>query len=311
MKTILSYFLDDTNPFDAPPSAFADFLDFAASEGIAGESSLIPAYDWSGHGRVQHPAVTSQEEYFSLLQRAPGCGIDTHFELFTHSGLYDFARGVMPSGAIHEGVWMYEPGISTAAYQDYFTHILDFGASVGANYTGITWPGCGCPACSTRYQQLREAGINEPNPNVWQALLNLAKAGRFPNQTVTAFFEVDEEAGPAARARLRARDGDYAVYTLPPNAGDQFGIWTNDPAEVNPDYYISAGGQTGRIVDLVRAQAPYAIFYCHWQGFNPGNGVGWEAFTQVIQRIQRHLKDEIEWMRPSAYIDKIFTGLKD
>ena len=64
-----------------------------------------------------------------------------------------------------------------------------------------------------------------------------------------------------------------------------------------------ASGQ--RIVELVRAQAPYAIFFTHWQGLNPSNGVGWEAFTRVIQRIQKHLRDQVVWMRPSAYTDQL------
>jgi hypothetical protein len=100
-----------------------------------------------------------------------------------------------------------------------------------------------------------------------------------------------------------AAEGGYGVYALPPNAGDHFGVWLNDPKYVNADYYISADGQAGRIVELVRKQAPYAIFFTHWQGLNPINGVGWEAFTQVIRRIQKHLRDQVTWMRPSEYTD--------
>jgi len=84
---------------------------------------------------------------------------------------------------------------------------------------------------------------------------------------------------------------------------DRFGYWLNSPEYVDADYYISADGQSGRIVDFARAQAPYCMFYSHWQGLNPVNGVGWKAFTQVVRRVQKHLHEEVIWMRPSEYTD--------
>ena len=100
------------------------------------------------------------------------------------------------------------------------------------------------------------------------------------------------------------RDGEYGVYDLLPNAEDQFGIWDNDPARVSADYYITEDGESGRVVELVRAGAPHCIFYAHWQGLNPANGVGWKAFTQVVRRIGKHLGDQVVWMRPSEYTDR-------
>ncbi len=73
---------------------------------------------------------------------------------------------------------------------------------------------------------------------------------------------------------------------------------------MNADYYITADGESGRVVDLVRAGAPYCLFYAHWQGLNPANGVGWSAFTEVVHRIQKFLGDQVVWMRPSEYTDQ-------
>ena len=105
-----------------------------------------------------------------------------------------------------------------------------------------------------------------------------------------------------------AGDGDYAVYDFGPNARDRFGIWENSLEHVDPDYYITADGESGRIVELVRAGAPYCLFYAHWQGLNPATGVGWEAFTQVVRRVGKFLKDRVEWMRPSEYTDRVHAG---
>ncbi len=102
-----------------------------------------------------------------------------------------------------------------------------------------------------------------------------------------------------------AHRGRFGVYDLRANAGDRFGIWLNDPAHVDADYYISDNGRQGRIVELVRSEAPYCLFYAHWQGLNPANGVGWPAFRTVVERVQRHLGDEVTWMRPSDYTNQL------
>jgi hypothetical protein len=297
-KTVLSFYVDDTNPYAAPPAAFQTFLDFVAAEGAAGESSAIPGFAWEQHEYLKHPLSAGLEAYFAQVRRAYDCGVDTHFELFTHGGRFDFERTAIPQGAIHEGLWLYEPAETVEAYEGYFGAILSEADRLGFKYSGMTWPGCGCEACTRRYAELRAAGVTEPNPGVWQALLNLAQAGRFRGRSVPCFFGGELE---VARARRMAGHAGAGVFDLPPNAADRFGLWLNDPAYVNADYYISADGQAGRIVDLVRARAPYCLFYCHWQGLNPANGVGWEAFTQVVRRVRRHLGAEIEWMRPSAY----------
>jgi hypothetical protein len=301
-KTVLSFYCDDTNPYTAPPEAFKTFLNFTASEGIAGEASVIFGYDWAENGLISRPATRDQSAYLEQVQRAFSCGIDSHFELMTHDGLFDFDTGQIPPGAIHEGLWMFEPTVSVAEYEAYFANILAEGERLGIRFTGLTQPGCGCPACSQRFRELNVVNMNEPNPNVWQALLNLAKTGRFRGPTVPCFFGGALEHGSARRVASGER---HAVYDFQPNTEDRFGLWLNAPDRVDVDYYITADGQSGRIVDLARAGAPYCLFYAHWQGLNPVNGVGWKAFTQMVQRVQKYLQEEVIWMRPNAYTNQL------
>jgi hypothetical protein len=89
------------------------------------------------------------------------------------------------------------------------------------------------------------------------------------------------------------------VLDLPPNAEDRLALWLNDPVYADADYYISADGRAGRIVELVESSAPYCLFYAHWQGLNPANGIGWPVFTQVVERVRQHLGERIVWARPS------------
>jgi hypothetical protein len=175
------------------------------------------------------------------------------------------------------------------------------GQRAGVRFTGLTWPGCSCEACTRRYAELRAAGHKEPNLAMWQALLNLAKEGQFRGRTVPCFFDSGEGDDSLHR---KASDGPFGVYDLMPNAGDHFGIWENNPKRVDPDYYITEDGKSGVVVRRVQAGAPYCMWYSHWQGLNPAKGVGWPAFTTVIERIGKHLRDRIIWMRPSEITDR-------
>jgi hypothetical protein len=219
----------------------------------------------------------------------------------THQCLFDFDAGRPKEGAIHEGLWLHEPGITVEEYQRYFAGIIAEGQRAAVRFTGLTWPGCGCDACTRRYAELRASGHVEPNPAVWKALLNLVKEGEFRGHTVPCFFNSSESNYGIHR---KASDGEYAVYDLMPNAGDHFGIWENNPKRVDPDYYITEDGKSGILVRHIQSGAPYCIWYSHWQGLNPVKGVGWPAFVTVVERIKRYLLDRVVWMRPSEITDR-------
>jgi hypothetical protein len=297
-KTILSFYCDDTGPYQAGSKAFHTFLDYCAEQGIAGESSVILGA--RGHSMTREPS-REEQAYLKQVRRAWECGVDAHMELMTHRGLFHFDANREPEDAVHEGLWLHEPGITVDQYERYFAGILAEGERAGVRFTGLTWPGCGCDVCKGRYAELRARGHTEPNPAVWKALLSLAKQGKFRGRTVPCFFRASEK---NYKIHQKASDGDYAVYDLMPNAMDHFGIWENNPDRVDPDYYITADGKSGIIVRHVQEGAPYCLWYAHWQGLNPINGVGWKAFTAVVQRIRKHLHDRVVWLRPSDIADR-------
>jgi len=297
-KTVLSFYCDDTGPYRAGVEAFEKFLDYCVEQGISGESSVI----LGGSGRCMSRNSTDKERaYLKQVRRAFECGIDTHMEIMTHGGLFDFEKDSIPENIVHEGLWLHEPQVTVEEYQNYFASIIAEGERAGIQFTGLTWPGCGCDACTKRYAELRAAGVKDPNPAAWEALLNLIKQGKFRGRTVSCFFGSSET---DYGIHMKASEGDHGVYDLMPNARDNFGIWDNDPARVNPDYYITKDGKSGIIVQHVRKGAPYCVWYGHWQGLNPVNGVGWSAFTTVVDRIHEHLRDQVVWMRPSEITDR-------
>jgi hypothetical protein len=297
-KTILSFYCDDTSPRVAGAKAFETFLDYCAKQGITGEASAI--LGMSGHSMCRKPDA-EEKAFLQQVARAWECGIGTHMELMTHHGLFDFEANREKEAAVHEGLWLHEPAVTAEGYQRYFGSIIAEGQQAGVRFTGLTWPGCSCEACTRRYAELKTAGHKEPNAAMWQALLNLAKENRFRARTVPCFFDsTDSDDG----LHRKASDGPFGVYDLMPNAGDHFGIWENNPQKVDPDYYITEDGKSGVIMRRVQAGAPYCLWYSHWQGLNPAKGVGWSAFTKVVERIGKYLRDRTIWMRPSEITDR-------
>lgn len=297
-RTILSFYCDDTSPYAIGAEAFKTFLEFCAEQQIAGESSCILGM----HGHSMSRSPNEQEQLFlRQVQRAWQCGIDTHMELMTHHGLFDFGANREPEGAVHEGLWLYEPAVTQEQYERYLGAILSEGERADIKFTGLTWPGCGCKTCQQRYAELRASGHTRPNPALWQALLSLAKKRKFRGRTVPCFFDSSETDYDLHR---KTSEGQWAVFDLMPNAMDHFGIWENSPDRVHPDYYITADGKSGIIVRRVEAGSPYCIWYSHWQGLNPGKGVGWKAFTMVVERVRKHLGDRVVWMRPSDITER-------
>ena len=292
-KTVLSFYCDDTGPYQAGARAFRDFLDFCAEHGIACVSSAILGL--GGHSMTRKPD-DEELEFLKQAGRAWKCGVDMHMELMTHDRLFDFDANCQREGAIHEGVWLHEPGTTAEQYERYFRNIIDEGDRAGVRFTGLTLPGCGCEACTRRYAELRANGHVGPNPAIWEALLSLARQGRFRGPTVPCFFGSSET---DFGIHLKAGEGGHGIYDLMPNAKDRFGIWENSRDHVTPDYYITADGKSGIVVRHVQARAPYCIWCSHWQGLNPARGVGWPAFVTVVERIRKHLGEQVVWLRPS------------
>ena len=292
-KMILSFYMDDTNPEIVKAEAFKYFLDYCIALGIKGESSIILGF--SGKSIVTDPD-DNQKIYVWQAKQAHAKGIDSHMEIMTHDTLFDFKNERKNEGGIHEGLWLHEPAVTVAEYQEYFSGILAEGEKSEVKFTGLTWPGCSCEACTKRYAELKVTGPLHLNQAVFDALLNLGKEGKFRGRVLPIFYESSEtEYG----IFMRAAEGRFGVYDLMPNCKDHFGIWENSADHVDPDYYITEDGTSGIILRHLEYNAPYCMWYMHWQGVNPEKGKGWKAFQTVTGRIRKHLDDKVVWMRPA------------
>jgi hypothetical protein len=295
-KMLLSFYMDDTNPEIVKADAFKYFLDFCYGLGIRGESSVILGY--TGRSIIEEPN-DNQKIYLWQVKQAHQKGIDSHMEIMTHNTLFNFKEEKKNESGIHEGLWLHEPAVTATEYQEYFSRIIAEGEKSEVKFTGLTWPGCGCDICTKRYAELKTAGPLHFNPAVFEALLNLARAGKFRSRVLPIFYESSETDFGIFK---RAAGDQFGVYDLMPNCEDHFGIWENSADRVDPDYYLTEDGKSGIIIRHLKNNSPYCMWYMHWQGVNPENGKGWEAFQTVMTRIRRHLGDKVKWMRPSDIV---------
>ena len=295
-KMILSFYLDDTSPDIVSAEAYKEFLYYCQANGIKGEASIILGY--SGKSLVRNPD-NNERLFIEQAKQSYNKGIDSHMEIMTHNGLFDFKSDSKNDKAIHEGLWLHKSDIHAKEYYAYFSNIIAEGEKEGIKFTGLTWPGCGCEVCTPAYEELKKSGPLHFNNGVFEALLTLAKEGKFRNRVIPIFYDADETEFGIFR---RAAAGKFGVYDLMPNANDHFGIWENSLNRVNADYYITEDGKSGILIKHLENNDPYCMWYMHWQGVNPGKGVGWETFKTVTTRIKQHLSDQVIWMRPSDIV---------
>jgi hypothetical protein len=106
-----------------------------------------------------------------------------------------------------------------------------------------------------------------------------------------------DEADADHPTKVICSQGDFSVFDarLDMAGADLIGF----DGRLDTDYYISADGTRGNIPDLVNAGAPHCIFCAHWFTMNPSKPAGWQVFQDIIQRINTHLGDRIEWTKPS------------
>jgi hypothetical protein len=297
----LSFYCDDTNPYGRPAETFRTFVDYCREHGIKGESSVVIGWRLSEEGLLTRELDDCKKRFIEDVAAADEVGLDTHFEILTHASVYDVPGSRFPARPFHEGVWLQDPEVTKDEYLEYFTFILDEADRVGIRYSGMTTPGYVDEESVAKEREIGETGFFRGiNPAVWQALHQLATEGRFARSVVPSFAGYAEN---ERRPVLVAGGTDAAVFELAPNSRDFLGSWQMTDEMVDPDYYITADGRSGRIVELLREGAPYCLYYSHWQGYNPHDGIGWQAFQTMVDRIETHLAGEVEWARPTDICD--------
>ncbi len=295
-RAMTSFIVDDICVTAAEQAeAYRRFSSWVEEAGLKGETSAILGMQRDADGRAlpPHPA------WIAEMARAQGRHLEFFMELMTHWTVYDFARDRLMDGAPHECVWLNDRNRGLEECMGYLGSIVRRGADLGIRFSGLTQPGCGCPACLDFFtrNQLHWDG-KELNPRVHEALLLLAREGRLAGPIAGEFIGWVPR-GPTD-LQLLAESGAQAVYDLTPGfPEDRFGSWDNNPDFVRIDEYISADGQGGRMAELLALGTRTLIYYTHWGCVRPDTGRGFAPFQEVAARLQRHHGERIVWMRPT------------
>lgn len=287
VRTYVSFFLDDVAPYVADgrltpidASALLEVLDYIKEKGLAGAISVIPAM----FGKLlTRPENAHERRFAETMAKLGDYPVDAHMEIMTHGRLFDFSTNSLRE-APTEMEWLDDPSVGVDEYRGYFLNTIKVGRELGVCYAGVSTPGT----------------HPKMNPKVYQALLELAEAGEFPNAVVAVFATI-EEGHATMEPRARALSGDFGVYDTPSGVQDYLASWRNSPDWVDVNHYVDVNGN-GRLAELIKRGSFMALFHMHWQGLNPQTGLGWSAFQEMVERLNSLFGDKIAWRRPSEIV---------
>jgi hypothetical protein len=150
------------------------------------------------------------------------------------------------------------------------------------------------------------AGITQPvsfsGSRADYALATLEAVRAVGGPPVTFYFVEEYLAGPPYKVPevvLLDRERGAAVVDIGNNC-PEFCWFTQRPesrgAAETADRFITAGGTSGRLVDLIADDA-WLITVCHWQSiFSDGSRAGLQALDTAAARLAQHYGPRIRWL---------------
>jgi len=277
-------------PAEIPDSFVRKFAEWSTENGVKGKYSIVPFPACVGRLDRGLPGWSQREldDSLKLVREAMLPNWDIHPEMLTHTRVIDTKTGhpfpeISPKFMEN---WEWTTGRSADEIADYMAYALRILKNVGLPCEGITTPGgFGKKA---RPQMIQA---------VYQAVHEVFGT-EIPNYFTDLFTEPGKSVAPLVQgvSGLDGTDPRCTVY-IPGCTGDWTGGWDC----VNPagaDKFITADGQHGRMVDVIKSGEP-ALMFGHWTGiyFN-GYELGFKVLDEVVQRLRKRF-DNLVWMKLS------------
>lgn len=258
------------------------FVRVCQAHGVRGKFSILP-YP-AGLGSILDGwAGCEQAEIARWLDLARAelvPNFDITPEILTHTRALDLASGAMFGQSEQE--WMAEQSLEgLTAYMRAATGIL---REAGFTSAGITQP----------------VSFGGSRADYARATLEAVRSGGGPPVT---FYFIDEHTdGPpfwTPEVVLLDRERGEAVVDIGNTCPDF--CWNTqqpdarDTAET-ADRFITADGSSGRLLDLIAADA-WLITVCHWQSiYSDATRAGLLALDEAWARLARHVGPRLRWM---------------
>jgi len=281
-----------------PLDFLKQFADVCQKWGIRGKFTVLPypaglgtiLDGWKGCDRGELAA------WLELTRRAIAPQFDITPEILTHTLALDLKTHHLIPEAEH--LWMAKR--TQAELAEYMSTAVDLLRQAGFAPTGITQP-CFFKGDRPAYDRAVLAAVRLDGGNPLES-------GGDPAGTVAFYFidfNPDVPPVPPHPVVLLDREKGEAVVSMLAYADDYF--WNLQyPHPLNCESYlqmadelITADGQAGRLVELIRGGA-WATFCTHWQSlYSNGSRQGLAGLDEVAARLVRTFGARLMWMTNS------------
>lgn len=278
-----------TWPREIPDSFVRRFGEWCAERGVRGKYSIVPQPACVGWVDRELPGWSHREleDSLQLVRDLMLPNWDIHPEMATHTRVIDTKTGrpYPERGPQWMENWQWTDGKSVDQLADYLTYSLQILKNAGLPCEGITTPG---------------GFAGKVVPELAQATLQSVRdvyQSEIPHYFKFLYTDDRSVMPQVEYARGLDSNDPECVVSIVGCTGDWFGGWDGtEPG--NPDQFITADLQTGRMVDVIVKQEP-AIMVCHWPGmYYNGTEHGFNVFQTVVDRLHQRF-DNLHWMKLS------------
>jgi len=265
-----------------PNDFWRQFARWAADAGVRGKFSFLPCPAGLGYVDDQVEGFSDAElsELLGIVREEIAPRFDITPEFMTHTMAWDVAgRRLLP---VTE--WEWADAQTEETLTDYLAESLRVLKNAGVRATGITQP------CSRRGDEMVLAR------SILAAMKRVCGIGR-----TFYFLHADGKSLPApSKVMIGDAASDEWVVSIVSGVRADEPFWASlygeGDVEEMAEYFISADGKRGRLVDLLEAGGP-VVFHAHSQTlYSNGTRKGLRSLQLVADRINRYLDDRARWM---------------
>jgi hypothetical protein len=261
-------------PVVHPESFTREFAEFCLEQGVRGKFSVVPCPAALGRIDESLPLFSraQQESWLAMCRELIAPAFDITPEMITHTFVVDLQTFRPVGSRIWEQYeWAALPEDQEGLVTEYITAACRILANVGLPPEGVTSPG----------------GFGGRTLEFYARVAGEAIRSVTGDPTPYFFQRVSGEGAVETPVWYPDRDAGLATGEIIASTGDWTGSWTGY-GEVNPDRYITADLQGGRLPELINAGDP-AILISHWQGFyglHNDDRRGFRTLKTVVRRLR-------------------------
>ncbi|NLD88013.1 MAG: hypothetical protein GX633_07120 [Clostridiales bacterium] len=284
-KVPISLIIDDGSPF----CDITEFCDIIKAYGVKGKYSVIPMPSCKGDiiNGVEGIPEEQLRGWIEKVKTDIMPVFDICPEILTHSNAYDIETG----GFFEQDEKHWVDAQTRETLTPYIALAIKLLHKAELTPTGVTSPWDAGIGCEEEYGYAIAGAFDR--------VLGVKKSWYFLHTNSTNLGN---------EPKVVIRDGDRIVISVSSTVRDYF--WQTMECEESSDeyvnsiadLYITADGKSGQIIEEIKIGSPI-VMLTHVQSLDScGRRTGMKAFRLVCERIDKYLKDKVEWIDFTALI---------